>query len=183
MPASLRSIAVLLFLACVGAPGAHAALVNATLDFTLTHGGPTPSGDFVFDTTTNLFTSFLVQWDGNTYDFASIANTDDYYSFLPVSGQLWCAIGKVSLGFCGGNDAFFLSFDAASQMSASVPPATDVSVEANGTYSVTCRSAAGAPIPCPASTSTTPEPSSLLMLGIGVLCLMPRWHVRRVRRE
>jgi len=181
MPKFLWSTAVLLLLVSAGSPGAHAGTVNATLDFTLTHGGPTPSGDFVFDTAANLFTSFLVHWDGNTYDFASIANADDYYSFLPVSGQLWCAIGKVSLGFCGGNDTFFLSFDDESQMGASVPPATDVSDEANGIYSVTCRSAAGAPITCPASSSTTPESTSLLMLGSGLLCLMLRGRARSNR--
>jgi hypothetical protein len=160
--------------------GAHAALVNATLDFTLTTGGPTPSGDFVFDTATNQFTSFLVQWDGNTYDFASKANADSYYSFLPVTGQQWCGIGRTFRGVCVGTDAFFLSFDDASEMGVSIPAASDLSNGlAAGTYDVTCRSAAGAPVTCPASESNAPESTSPLLLGLGLLWLGLRGQARR----
>ncbi len=171
---SLLEHAVLLFLAC----GAHAdTFVDATLSFTVSHGGPAPTGSFIFDYTTNQFTSFMVSWDGSVYDFASEDNADSYYSYLPISDKAWCAIGKSLDSYCGGNDSLFLSFGPAYQMGASVPFATDMagSDEADGTYSVTCQGANG-PIPCPAERPAVPEPSglplALLATGsVGVLAL------------
>jgi hypothetical protein len=173
----LWSIPVLLFFASIAAPDAHAdTLVNATLDFTLSHGGPTPSGSFVFDFTKDEFTSFLVNWDGNVYDFSSEDNADNYYSFLPISGQEWCAVGKSLNSFCGGNDALFLSFGTAFEMGASVPFATDKadSDEANGTYSVTCRSVTGSPITCPAAPTPEPGYTAILLVGLAAVIFVAR---------
>lgn len=52
----------------VAAPYAHAdSYTDATFNFTVTNGSPSPTGSFVFDDTTGTYTSFVVNWDGATF--------------------------------------------------------------------------------------------------------------------
>jgi hypothetical protein len=63
----------LLLCAAIGAPIAEAAPIPYTIAFT---GGPTlpTSGSFKYDPTSPLFTDFLVEWNGFTFDLTASAN-------------------------------------------------------------------------------------------------------------
>jgi hypothetical protein len=66
MKRPLWSILVLIFFV----PVAHAdTFVNATLDFTVSQGGPTPTGSFVFDYTTDHATPEAIT--GYLFDIAT----------------------------------------------------------------------------------------------------------------
>jgi hypothetical protein len=59
----------------IGAISAMASTVSYTLDFTAYSSGLTPSsGSFVYNTTTDEFTSFVVDWDGAVYNMTTEAN-------------------------------------------------------------------------------------------------------------
>lgn len=53
----------------VGTPLAHATIVNGTLNFTVDNGSPAPTGSYVFNTTTNNWNNFTVNWDGGCFQF------------------------------------------------------------------------------------------------------------------
>src|SRR5262249_44515973 len=58
----------------VGAPlQAQADLItDSTINFEITQGSPTPTGSFIYDDTTLTLTSYLVSWDGFTFDFTNL---------------------------------------------------------------------------------------------------------------
>jgi len=73
---SLWTIVTVLFV-CIGVPTARAdTFTERTINFRVTVGPvlDTPTGSFVFDNTTNLFTSFEVVWDSIGFDLAACAN-------------------------------------------------------------------------------------------------------------
>ncbi len=75
-------------LALMIAPNVHADLTTTyTIHFSLVGGGPLPtSGSFVYDSTTNQFLSFTVQWNGLTYDLTSSANNPQIEEPPPCIG-------------------------------------------------------------------------------------------------
>jgi hypothetical protein len=86
---SLRLARAALFLA-IFSSAAHANLItDGTLTFT--GGSPTPTGSFVYDDTTNTWTSFTVGWDGVVFDFGAALNgsktTLAAFNAIPAS---WC---------------------------------------------------------------------------------------------
>lgn len=76
MRKSLLIIITMVFVA-VGVPTAHAdAFTESNINFQVTSGdvSDAPTGSFVFDNTTNLFTTFEVIWDGIGFNLAACAN-------------------------------------------------------------------------------------------------------------
>src|SRR5260370_1013455 len=153
MPSLFKTVVAvvcLVFALCFAAPNAHAdSFTDGIINFTVTSGSPTPTGSFVFDNTTNAFTSFTVDWDGAVYDFSTSTIT---LAILGTSGG-WCASGlAATTGSCQGGPFQFCSFGI-------FPEAftyTDVFATAEGTYTVTETAVAA------------PEPSSLALMLAGV---------------
>jgi PEP-CTERM motif-containing protein len=71
-----RSLGAMLLLATISAVPASATLITYEIDFEAASigSGPTPTGTFTWDTSTDMFTSFMVSWDGNTFNLLSEAN-------------------------------------------------------------------------------------------------------------
>jgi hypothetical protein len=162
----------------VAAPYAHAdSYTDATFNFTVTNGSPSPTGSFVFDDTTGTYTSFVVNWDGATFDFVASG-------FLPAgilgSSGTWCTAGpnisstvadsscssSIYGGNAGGNEGLFDIETGGLHYYTNPLPAssfTDAADFATGSYTLTETTAV-----------TTPEPSSLalILLGLGALALV-----------
>ena len=76
MRKSLLMIIIVVFVA-IGVPTARAdASTESNINFQVTTGDvfDAPTGSFIFDNTTNLFTTFEVAWDGIGFDLAACAN-------------------------------------------------------------------------------------------------------------
>lgn len=88
----MRKITWLAAQAVLAVSGTYAyadAIIDGTFNFTVTGGSPTPTGSFVWDSTTSTWNSFTVDWNGAVFNFAGIiGNLAD----LPTSGG-WCAAG------------------------------------------------------------------------------------------
>jgi hypothetical protein len=121
---------------------------DGTFNFTVTNGSPTPTGgSFVFNDTTNTFTSLTVSWNGVTYsDFNfTVAGIDSSNVTFPGS---WCGAAFTLIpGDCPAQ-FFFLTW--ANMASRGVPNPvgsfTDGNAAANGTYTVTATTAVPGPI-------------------------------------
>jgi|ERR1035441_4096932 hypothetical protein len=171
MRKSVWIIFTALFLAIV-APNAFADTVtDGSINFTYTScifctyaGGAT--GSFVYDNTTNTFTSFTVAWDSLLFDFTSLGNTFANPSAsgcaaLPTGNafieDLVCGSSWLGYSNQDGSGAFQLYF--ADGTTPYVPlAATNYEID-RGYYSV-------ALTPDP-----TPEPASYLLFGTGLLAL------------
>jgi hypothetical protein len=161
-------IILAVLIAAIGAPVAYAdSFTDGTITFTVSSGGPTPTGSFVIDNGTGLFTSFSVSWNGEVYDFA--------VGLLPpppvfITGPFpfvgtWCGVGPDG-GNCMGDTRSGTDFGLAGPFFVTLgPPSTGTALSADaiasGSYTVT-------------ETTVTPEPSSvaLMLAGIGVLLVM-----------
>ena len=166
---TLGAVLCLVFALCLAAPNAVAdSIIDGTLNFTVTSGSPSPTGSFVFDNTTNAFTSFTVDWDGVVYNYAAEGIT---LASLGLSGS-WCAYAPLNFsgicaqesGFLAGFPSFFLAggFPRIPELFTF----SDARAGASGTYTVTETAVA------------TPEPSSLALMlsGVGLLFAMrKRW--------
>jgi hypothetical protein len=162
-------IIAMLFAAIVGPNARAGTITDGTFNFTVTSGGgPTPTGSFVWDNTTNTFTSFTIQWDGAVFDFSTSGFT---LSSLGSSGN-WCAASPSDGGapciasfFPGG--VFFLDCSPGGSLECSSGGVQDdgisgsftspePTVAVQGTYSIT-------------ETVATPEPTSVafMLLGVG----------------
>ena len=74
---SRRAVQVLLLTGII-ASGACAAPLAYNINFTTTSGSPTPTGSFTYNSALadgTQFSSFLVDWDGLTFDFMTVANS------------------------------------------------------------------------------------------------------------
>lgn len=87
------SMAFGVLLVAVCAPYARAdSIVNGTLYFTVTSGSLAPTASFVLDQTTDIFTSFTVDWDGAAFNFAGLTSAK-----LGSSGG-WCGLAPQGVG-------------------------------------------------------------------------------------
>jgi PEP-CTERM motif len=141
-------------------PAAHAQTYDGTFNFVTTFGTPDPtSGSFVFDETTNTYTTLTVDWDGAVFAWSG----PDVVGQFPASGT-WCAAGPDEIASC---DDRYSTFSFGTVNSTSFSGAfTDADGVASGTYTVT-------------ETLVTPEPSSLVLMltGIGVFLLLLRKRI------
>lgn len=81
MRQAMRLIPLLL---TIGALPALAAPTLYTIHFTLTNGSILPaSGSFSYDPSTSTFSSFVVVWNGDTFDLTSTANTLGVFTASP----------------------------------------------------------------------------------------------------
>jgi hypothetical protein len=165
MRKSLWIILAVLIVA-IGAPVAYAdSFTDGTITFTVSSGGPDASGSFVIDNATGQFTSFLVNWNGNVYDFG-VGLVPPPPVFIsgpfPFSGT-WCGVGPDG-GTCMGDSSSVTNFGLAGPFFVTTgPPSTGTALSADaiasGSYTVT------------ETVVPTPEPSSVALMfsGIGVL--------------
>lgn len=177
---SPSAVSTLVLVACAMffAPDASAGPVAYTIDFTTTFGLAPASGSFVYDSTLSLgsqFSSFLVTWDGFTFDLTQAANdpggnTGDcsasVFSFLitgsdcttHAAGQPnWAAAANSGISY---EDIAFTDADAGSnnliRLFQSVDDPSASTAFAGGTWT---------------ATATTPEPGSF-MLVLVFICLL-----------
>lgn len=134
------------------------AFIDGTLNFSVSAGSagaPTPTGSFVYDSTTKVFTSYAVLWNGVTYDFATPA-TIVGFAAATNTGFGWCAVGPGGAPFCSPAlpGSFSLPFD-------SIQPSA-------GTFILAAAWATG---PFTITETTVPEPSSMLLLGTGLAAI------------
>ena len=82
-----RTMVAIPILLALGATPAVALPALYTIGFTLTSGAPLPvSGSFSYDSSTGTFANFDVLWDGDSFDFTSVANAS------PSVGNPGCSL-------------------------------------------------------------------------------------------
>lgn len=164
------------------ATNAHAdSLTDGTINFTVTSGSPTPTGSFVFDNTTNSFSSFSVLWAGLVFDLTSSANglsgatvagcpSAGIFSYLVDNGcggkSGWEAngvnmnTGHPEFDFLNMNDNTFHLFG---RVSSSLN-----GLVADGTFSTTTTSV----------TASEPSSVALMLVGVGLVLLLRKRNSR-----
>jgi PEP-CTERM motif len=163
MRKSLWIIVAVLFVA-IAAPNAHAdSSTDGTINFTVSSGGPTPTGSFVFDDTTDTLTSYTVTWDGVLFNLQPLLSSFTLVD-LEASGT-WCGVasGATPPDGCFGPGEMTLSTLSFLVANTGTGVYTINSAVASGSYVVTATTVA-----------PTPEPGSvaLMLLGVGVVFVM-----------
>ena len=160
----------------IGAPlQAEADLItDSTINFEITQGSPIPTGSFIYNDTTLTLTSYLVSWDGITFDFTNLIGV---LSKPLLSLQDLQQPGSWSASILQSSGTFGATFNLTYPMrgfNQSVTLSNPVDLtSAAGTFTVT------------SSTSTTaPEPSALAIMGAALagLFLFRSWANRRTRQ-
>lgn len=148
-------------------------VTDATLNFTATTGGPTPTGSWSFDDTTQRFVSFTVSWDGVVVDFLSLAQNPS----VPVATNgTWCGAAYAAPlpTLCGlyYEGTFSMDGIAGGIEGNSRPPSfTDIFAAGQGTYTLAAE-----------NTFNTPEPSTPTLFGIATAVLACGYALRKRRR-
>lgn len=83
-----RFLGGMLLLAAISAVPASATLITYEIDFSAASigSGPTPTGTFTWNTSTDMFTSFMVSWNGHNFNLLSSANAPFVSPTDPCSG-------------------------------------------------------------------------------------------------
>ena len=61
-------------------------LTVGTITFTAAQGSIPTAGSFVFDNTTNVYTSFTITWDGAVFDYVASGMLNPFHNTLANSG-------------------------------------------------------------------------------------------------
>lgn len=164
------------------AASATAAPVAYNITFTETSGGTAPtSGSFLYDSATETFSSFIIEWNARSFDLTSSANSPavsgpcntaaansaDFFTYLagatPCASRVWNA-SEVATTFS------FRSFSLGGgrfPIASATSPDGLIDASGRGAFSVSLAGAA----------TEVPEPSSwVLMLSGGTLVA---WRRRR----
>ena len=188
---SRRAVRVLLLMGVMGS-GAFAAAIPYTINFTTFAGSPLPTfGSFTYDSTAALgsqFASFVVGWDGLTFDLTSEANSpftlacgpaNSSTTFGILSGTLTCPGSPPNVWGGEANPGSFDGFDftetnGSHEFQIAVnnsPSLASAMAGAAGFYSITVND------------TQAPEPSSfILALTCGAFLVRKRmrWFVPSV---
>lgn len=146
-------------------------VTDATLSFTATTGGPTPTGSWSFDDTTQSFVSFTVSWDGGVTHFESLARNPS----VPVATNgTWCAAAFAAPQptLCGLYSLDQLLMDGIGGGVVSPESFTDIHAMGQGTYTLASE-----------TTFNTPEPSTLTLFGTAMAGLGCGYALRKRRRD
>lgn len=183
-----RSFLVLLFVlfalfSSAVVPSARADVVtNYTINFTTASGIAPTSGSFSYDSTTPLFSNFVVIWDGQTFDLSASANAP-FAGTAPYAGPTNCtgeaataayAFAIMSQNVTGCSAQYYWNINSlgGSFVFVVVPSANPSHADEIGssTTNPTIQLAAG---DWTISTVVaTPEPATLVMLAGGLLGLL-----------
>jgi len=152
-----------------------------SIDFTATSSDPVdsplPSGSFFYDSSTNVFTDFLLTWQGNTFDFTNNANDGVSINSSPscLDGDSGAVASFLLMTNCpnsgwfaetSGNLFGVIEFDdvydgtnnnLVSTQYNDFPVAVNV---VEGTYTSNAQSSV---------TTSTPEPATLSLLCAGII--------------
>lgn len=177
MKATKYSLVVAVVLVGLMVPGVvWADSVNYTIIFTTTAGPAPTSGSFTYDTTSNTFSDFIVQWGGQSYDVTDSANNPGVsvptgtgctgeastgaYGFQLMNEMLTgCTITSYQWSAYSSILMNFFEFTASDTTGVDVigdPPAPIGVVEAYGTWTI----------------EPTPEPATTQLLAAGLLGLL-----------
>jgi hypothetical protein len=145
----------------ISAPNANAdSITDGTFIFNVITGNPTPTGSFIWDSTTSTWISFTVDWNGAVFNFA--LTVPDLSALEPTED--WCASAPLNENPCVAPTNFLLNQTppSAPYIASSPGPWKVPTDAATGTYTVT------------ETVVGTPEPSSyaLMLLGVGLVFLM-----------
>jgi hypothetical protein len=144
-------------------------VTDATLAFTATSGGPTPTGSWSYDDSSHMFTSFTVTWDGIVSTFTD--NLARNPSVASANSGTWCGAAPGAQAplpscqyFAPGD---FLMDDL---WGGGMGTFTDYFAKGQGTYTIATE-----------RTFNTPEPSTLALFGAAIVGL--GYALRRRRRD
>ena len=164
MRKSLWVILIVLLAAAVAPTVRADTTTDGSITFTVSSGGPIPTGSFVFDDTTDTLTSYAVTWDGVVFNLQPLL-TSFTLTELEDSGT-WCGVASSATppDGCFGPGEMTLS-STAPYLVANTGTGVFTSDDAvgQGSYAVTTT-----------TVGTTPEPSSVILtlIGIGLLLAM-----------
>jgi hypothetical protein len=168
------------FLIGVFAACAHAAPILYNIGFS--GGSPNPtSGSFTYDASTTQFTSFVVTWDGATFDLTSAANAPAGNGGCTATSAQFFSILTGGPGVCAGTNTIEwdgvvtnpsqASFEIADLGTGAGSPFATIAVQvAGGSHPLAQTSGAFL------ATAVAPEPPSILLTcgGIALLGLLRR---------
>ena len=104
---------VLLVVGVCGLPGANAAPIDYTITFQTTGGVAPTAGSFTYDSNTPIFSNFLVEWAGFSYDITFSANNPLLLGTPPCLGGAAGPTATFAMlsGDCNGAGAFWEAVD------------------------------------------------------------------------
>jgi hypothetical protein len=189
-----RNVGIIVLLALFGAPGASADIfTDYTINFTGTGTLPT-AGSFTYDLTNPHFSSFLITWEGITFDLTSSANAPASSPTLPgcIDGAADAeASFDLLSGDCQGTPAnpawggIALSSGGEFRFSAieSAPPFQRLEVFSTVVGNFAADGASG-PWTISAAVAPVPEPTSaILMATVLAIAFMARKRFRQRARH
>jgi hypothetical protein len=176
-------IMVAVLFAAIGAPHAQAdVMTNYTISFSGTGTLPT-SGSFTYDSTTPAFSSFIVVWDGLTFNLTSAANSPGIAGPTPpacISGDSGAAASFQLLTNCGGPTTewqanplgTFVNFIFLTPETSSACETGHNCIGFSASASSSTLDGAGGTFSVAVTTAPEPRSLALMLLGLGLVFVM-----------